>query len=477
MTESSAAMRGIACVAFCLFACAARSGERPLPPGVPAWGTLLPQDFFPFVDRYGQFRHKEWPGKIHSDAGLLAAREEEARDLAAHPGPADWDRFGGWAAGPQLKAARHFRVEKVSGKWWLVDPDGHLFWSHGPVRVTASCAETPVGGREFAFEGLPAGDSPFACFYGTHDAGLRPYYAARGILRTYDFSSANLCRKYGAAWFPSFAALAHRRLRSWGCNTLASGSDDRLAAMRQTPYVIRLELLDCKRLAGADKGRCNWLFPDPLDPSFREELARRLAAYRWALDDPWCIGFFVDNVYNWGGIPEAERQAEAYFSAVRALVKQAAPESLYLGCHFVRGARGPESILRVAARYCDALCFHLFAADVSGLALPADIDKPVLIGEFHFAALDRGLIQSGVITVADQAERGRALVRYVASALGDPRVIGAHWHQFGDEAVTGRFDGENFQDGFVDCCDSPYPETRAALREIGYRLYPARAGN
>jgi hypothetical protein len=28
----------------------------------------------------------------------------------------------------------------------------------------------------------------------------------------------------------------------------------------------------------------------------------------------------------------------------------------------------------------------------------------------------------------------------------------------------------------VDCCDTPYPETIAGIREVGYRLYEIRSG-
>ena len=41
--------------------------------------------------------------------------------------------------------------------------------------------------------------------------------------------------------------------------------------------------------------------------------------------------------------------------------------------------------------------------------------------------------------------------------------------------VTGRFDGECFQVGLTDICDTPYPETIAKIRDIGYRLYSIRA--
>ena len=69
-------------------------------------------NFFPFCDRYGQFRHVDWPGKIHYDAELLAARDAEEAWLAAHaasPIP-DADKFGGWAGGPQLEATGFFRI-------------------------------------------------------------------------------------------------------------------------------------------------------------------------------------------------------------------------------------------------------------------------------------------------------------------------------------------------------------------------------
>jgi len=58
--------------------------------------------------------------------------------------------------------------------------------------------------------------------------------------------------------------------------------------------------------------------------------------------------------------------------------------------------------------------------------------------------------------------------------LQHPNIIGTHWHQFADQATTGRFDGENFQVGMVDICDRPYPETIKGIRNVGYKLYQIR---
>lgn len=72
--------------------------------------------------------------------------------------------------------------------------------------------------------------------------------------------------------------------------------------------------------------------------------------------------------------------------------------------------------------------------------------------------------------------RAAAYYNYAKSALENPAIIGIHWHQFSDQAVTGRFDGENFQVGLTDVCDNPYPETIAKVREVGRDMYKIRGG-
>ena len=39
-----------------------------------------------------------------------------------------------------------------------------------------------------------------------------------------------------------------------------------------------------------------------------------------------------------------------------------------------------------------------------------------------------------------------------------PEIIGAHYFQWNDQHVAGRFDGENWQIGLVDICQRPYEE-------------------
>jgi hypothetical protein len=53
-------------------------------------------------------------------------------------------------------------------------------------------------------------------------------------------------------------------------------------------------------------------------------------------------------------------------------------------------------------------------------------------------------------------------------------VVGTHWFQFYDQPSSGRFDGENYQTGFLDITDTPYPETVEACRAMSRDLYRLR---
>lgn len=504
------------------------------PADVPAWFNMSEKEFFPFVDKYGQFKFREWPGKARFDGDLKAAAEKERKELAGNPGPVNRDRFGGWTAGGKREATGHFRTEKIGGKWWLVDPDGNLFWSHGVVRVTPSSAITPLDGRKFYFENLPQKDDPFALFYTTKDELLVPHYQKRGIKETYDFSAANIFRKYGDNWRDKYAEIAHKRLRSWGLNTIANSSDSSIFLQRKTPYIERFEV---KGPALANSDGWWWPFRDPFAKEFREDVKRNLKERKEQLNDPWCIGFFVDNELHWGGpedlakcalaspadmpakrafaedlkkkysgdikklneawktsysdwndflskteVPKGAdsgdlknftaKMAEEYFKAIRDELKALAPNKLYMGCRFAGGSN--ELAINAAAKYCDVISYNLYRDHLKGFKLPKGIDKPVMVGEWHFGSTDRGPFHPSLIMKADQNARAQAYYDYAKSALENPAIVGIHWHQFSDQAVTGRFDGENFQVGLTDVCDNPYPETISKVREIGYKMYDVR---
>ena len=84
------------------------------------------------------------------------------------------------------------------------------------------------------------------------------------------------------------------------------------------------------------------------------------------------------------------------------------------------------------------------------------------------------MLHTGLVETSDQAARATAYRNYVRGALANPAIVGTHWFQFCDQAVTGRGDGENYQIGLLDVCDTPYAETIEACREIGAEMYRHR---
>ncbi len=481
------------------------------------------EKFFPFIDRYGQYVHGDWPEKIRSDADLVKAREREAAALAKVRRPSAWNRFGGWAKGPQLEATGYFRTEKYQGKWWLVDPEGRLFFSHGLDVLQASTDATKTTRHERWFDfPVKTTEAPFNAWnleikYGTKD--------------------------YGPAYYQTLAD----RMDAWGFNTVGNWSRSELMSLRRAPYAMQLTDYDyaLPRIAG---GKIK--FYDVFDPAYVKAMAdlipnaiKKNPFVEESLTDPWCIGYFIDNELNYGNrgrqifgdivlkspakqaakrefvrdlrakydtieklnaswktdyagwdallertdVPESkgykadsnvffEKAVDQYFRLCRDAIKSRAPHRLYLGSRFISTDAVRPALFKASKQYCDVLTVNVYAHSVANLGVGVDFpDMPVIIGEFHFGILDRGMFAPGLVpTGITQKERALAYTRFLQGALANPNIVGAHWFQYRDQPLTGRWDGEGYQIGFVDVADTPYEELAKASREIGEKMYRYR---
>lgn len=508
--------------------------------GILAGGTYSPptawvndaDPYLPFIDKFGQYRHKDWPGKVHSVQELIQKRTAEALEIGKNPGPLEWDQYGGFKNSPPLRSSGYFHTEKLDGKWWLVDPEGHLFWSHGIDCVRALDA-TPIEEREDWFENFPANQVDQREFQSEGQV-LKGYYAGRSV-KTFSFAGSNLKRKYGDHWESTYLSTIHSRLRSWGLNTIGNWSDSTLCQMHRTPYTDTIGSSGCRMIAGSTGywGR----FPDVFDPSFTTALRQSMnQKVKTSANDPWCIGYFSDNEMSWGDelslalatlqspadqpskrelvrvlqskyseiaalnsawgehyaswesflvatntpdhskartdlINHGVNLARAYFRTVREAIKHTAPNQLYLGCRF---AWVNDYAASAASDFCDVVSYNLYTTTVSSFNYPG-ADKPLLVGEFHFGALDRGLFHTGLVSMENQAARAAAYREFVTGALQHPQFIGTHWFQWQDEPTTGRvYDEENYQIGFVDVADTPYEETILTSRALGQQMYQIR---
>ena len=298
--------------------------------GVRAGNAVEQAAYTGIVDAFGQFSRGQWPEKVSSNAQLKAAaakeREQLEQWLAARP---PVDRFGGLLQGPGFEAKGFFRTEKRDGRWYLVTPEGHPFFSLGVNAVTAGQSQTYIEGREQMFAALPKADEPLAVHYGSSDSRSGSGAAkGRGFDhgRWFDFYRANLQRTRadaqcvepgqappaGAQEAVAATACADSafdaerwtrqaldRLQAWGFNTLGNWSAAALGEAQRMPYTLPLSISgDYQTIStGLD-----WWggMPDPFDPRFAMAAERAIAiAARDHRDDPWLLGYFADNELAW----------------------------------------------------------------------------------------------------------------------------------------------------------------------------------
>ncbi len=496
----------------------------------------VPDPFFPFIDKFGQYIHQQWPNKIASEDDLQKARTTEAASMDSMPRSPNWDKYGGWADGPTLKATGHFYTDQHEGKWWLVDPEGKLFFSVG-IDVVKPSQQTSISDRDNWFADAPweNGDD-----FKEHLSQSKPPRRGENkgkVLDTFDFYRANLQRKYGQGWEQTWYDLIPKRLMNWGFNTLGCWSDPKLLGHTSIPYTHWVYINTLK--LPWQQGTRNRI-SDPFNPGFEDEIRRRgVNMTKGTTDDPYCIGYFLDNELSWGdetylavGVVggEADQPAKqqmqkwlatkygeigklneawginlgswdalgtskevpktdagkadllkfneeivrAYFSTVKRVLKEIAPDKLYLGCRF---AESNPQVVRVAGEYCDVVSFNLYRDTVEAWAPPTAIDKPVIIGEFHFGSTDQGVFGPGLTRAVNAADRAAKFKRYVLGAARNKQLIGAHWFQLIDEPTSGRpLDAENHNIGFLTITDTPYSNMIDASREVSQDLYGVRAG-
>jgi len=170
--------------------------------------------------------------------------------------------------------------------------------------------------------------------------------------------------------------------------------------------------------------------------------------------------------------------AEKYFSQVKAAIKEISPNALYLGCRFefqfYPADTQKEWVVSVASRYCDVVSFNRYRYTAEDLKPSKGNDYPIIVGEFHFGSLDRGLFNPGIKYVANQKERGDMYRFYITTALRNPNIVGAHWFQYYDEPLTGRYDGENCQIGFLTVGNVVYNDLINSVKSVSKSMYNTR---
>jgi hypothetical protein len=162
---------------------------------------------------------------------------------------------------------------------------------------------------------------------------------------------------------------------------------------------------------------------------------------------------------------------ERLFGGLSAACRAADPYHLNLG---VRYYTIPPAWALYGMGHFDVFsinCYKRCVSDYEMAHVSGAIQRPILVGEWHFGALDAGLPASGIGHVPDQESRGRAYRVYLEDAAAKPWCVGVHYFTLYDQSAIGRFDGENYNIGFLDVCNRPYELLSDAARASHERMY------
>lgn len=479
----------------------------------------------PMVDELGQLIDKQWTGKTENVEALIN-NLKNWKDGSHEPLEGGLDAYGGWTA-YKTKATGYFRTENIKNRWWLVNPEGHLFFSVGPDCV-GPYSEGPVNDIERLFRWLPPKEGVFS-----------EAWKKRGERwNSVSFLTVNLIRTFGDQWKEAWQEIVRKQLKEYGFNTIANWSVPDLGRELKMPYVTEIGFPDTKRKIFRD-------FPDVFS---EEYVLNAHCCYKKLEDraeDPYMIGYFLRNEPNWafGDYNIAEfligrteefaskdkmikylakkysndagefskawnlnitsfeelkkpiekastlsKQAEKdlrefnrilieqYVKVPAQVAKIYDPNHLNLG---LRWAWIASDDFYAGSEYCDVFSINCYklnpsaeeikkASDITGL--------PVIIGEFHAGALDVGLLSNGLRGMKNQKERGKFYSWYVEQSAAIPQLVGVHYFQWNDQPVLGRFDGENCNIGLIDVCGKPYEEMMEHVKNTHKRIYGICAG-
>ncbi len=392
-----------------------------------------------------------------SDAGKTW-KDYQVKKVRASRSPDQLSQYGGFAYSRE-SASGFFQVTKQSGKWWLVDPDGHLFFSLGVNSVRSNRV-----GRE---------------------------YDSNWVKDTYGLLVGN------------------------GFNTLGRWSEptEFEEAGTPIPWCSTLSFMkDYVRQKGGGKINVDSRTIPVFDadwPEFCEDYAMEHA--KPLAGDRWLLGHFSDNelpfrpdalkhylelpetdpghiaTLKWmkenrvsqSDVDDPEAQAEflevvakLYFETVAKALKKADPNHLYIGSR-LHGRCISEPVLK-ASNACDVVSINYYHAWTPNREKTSNwekwSDRPFIVSEFYAmkVASQKAVADGAGFRVLDHEDAGEFYHTFAASTLKSiPSCVGWHWFKYSDS-------NEIWRKGIVDEQGQVHQTLVDAMKILNQQAYSLR---
>ena len=404
------------------------------------------------------------------------------------------DEYGGWKGTPVGNPDGFFRVRKIGGRWWMVDPAGNLFLAKSVGSFTPGSSKRQQKALQEKF-------------------GTRARWAAdeMAFLKSYGFNS----------------------LGAWAADEAVDGS----CPTQRMPYVALISPMNAYnwslKKAGREKalfarvkrGGSSFGFPFVFDEDFVQEAERRLSAAAQRANDRWLIGYFIDNemqfrqemlddcLSKWpkGHVNHdaAQRWLDArkgrsgcgvkdivnedrlefvaycldvYLRTVTGILRRHDKNHLFLGCrfHLWNSEMRNSACFKVAGKYMDVVSINHYGRWQPDLDAMRNWEhwsgKPFMITEFYVKGEDSGLGNTSGAgwIVPTQEDRGLFYQNFVNGLVSSGACIGWHWFRYGDndpEDTTRDPSNRDANKGLVTWDYRRYMPLVERMKEINFRTY------
>ncbi len=413
------------------------------------------------------------------DSPWTAEPTRTLAQLPKFPLDAPCRQYGG-IADTQYAATGFFHTRKIEDRWWLVDPEGHLFINKGVTSVRA----------------------------------LR----TKGAI-------ASLKEQFGTK--KKWAESASRLFIEHGFNGLGPWCDPKNLPCHDAPLVYT-KIWNFMSSYGRQRGgtyqasghigypqHCPFIF----DPEFRPFCMKHAQQLSEVKDDPWLLGHFTDNELPWrismldnylklpaedhgnraatkwlekrkgpkfepSEITVEDREAflafavDTYFSIVTSAIRKHDPNHLILGSRFHGRVLKVPALFEAAGQYLDVVSVNYYRAWTPDIKLLNSWEngskKPILITEWYAKAEDSGLGNTSGAgwLVKAQADRAAFYQNFTLSLLESRVCVGWHWFRYSDnDPGEERADPSNLDanKGLVNNRYQPYRELLGSMKEINFR--------
>ena len=358
--------------------------------------------------------------------------------------PQKLSRYGGWLD-QQTEATGFFHVKKIDGRWWGVDPEGHLYINSAMNSVREG---TSARNRQAIID-----------HFGTKENWM---HETIGMLHDLGFSCTG-------SWSDHHAIIEANK-----------------TAERPMAYTINWNFMSSygRERGGTYQRPGNIGYPnqaifvfDPEFKAFADQHAKQLIAYK---DDPNLFGYFSDNempfrisaLEDFYSLPEHEHGhhgarlwmekkgitmesateqhkieflayvADRYFFIVAEAIKKYDPNHMYLGTRFHGNERNIRLFMETAGKYLDVISVNYYNRWTPEEEHMENYTKwsgrPFIITEYYTKGEDSEMPnQSGAgWIVRTQKDRGLFYQNFNLALLESGNCIGWHYFKYQDNDPT-----------------------------------------